>query len=70
MARKEIERVDVEKALNAGDNMYNVILAAAAKARSIKSYRDKKDMADGKLNAYAYKPISQALQDIIDEHTK
>lgn len=68
MISKEKQRVDVEKALSTGSNMYDVILEAALRARVIKSERDRKDIKDGKLNYHAYKPISQALQNIIDEH--
>jgi DNA-directed RNA polymerase subunit K/omega len=68
MIRKEKERVNVEQALNTNANMYTVILEAAVRARKIKFERDKKDVKDEKLNFYPYKPISQALQDIIDEH--
>ena len=70
MARIEIERVDVEKALNIGSNMYATIIEAAQRARVIKTSRDKADSKAEKLHFYPYKPISQALQDIIDEHTK
>lgn len=64
-------RVDVEKAIEvSGKDMYTTIIEAAQRARVIKSERDRKDSQDNKLHYHTYKPISQALQNIIDEHTK
>ena len=68
---KENTRVDVEKAfLLSGTDVYATIIQAAASARKIKSERDKLDSERSVLHKYTHKPINQALQDIIDRHTK
>lgn len=70
MANSDKIRVDVEKAMDVhGNNMYATIIEAAERARKIKNLRDRKDSETSKLHKYEYKPINQALQDIIDEHT-
>ena len=64
----ELPRVDVAKALSAHDgNRYTMILEAAYRAREIAKRRDFLDRKAEKLNYYGYKPINQALQDIIDD---
>jgi len=74
MKKREVQRVDVARAMEVnleatGKSMYATIIEAAARARAIKSSRDKNDAKYEKLHFHTYKPISQALQDIIDEHT-
>ena len=64
----ELPRVDVAKALAAHEgNRYTMILEAAYRAREIAKRRDFLDRKAEKLNYYGYKPINQALQDIIDD---
>jgi len=66
--RAELERVDVAKAITAfGDNQYLMILYAAQLAREITKRRDFLDRKAEKINYYGYKPINQALKDIIDD---
>jgi DNA-directed RNA polymerase subunit K/omega len=61
-------RVDIDAALNAhGGNRYTMILEAAWRARDIEKRRDFLDRKSEKLHQYGYKPINQALQDIIDD---
>ena len=68
MKSREVPRVDVAAAIEAGDdNMYMTIIAAAAAARVIKKERDKADMAAGQLHYHTYKPVSQALLNIINK---
>ena len=63
-----LPRVDVAKALAAhGGNRYTLILEAAWRARDIEKHRDFLDRKAQKLHQYGYKPINQALQDIIDD---
>lgn len=67
----ELPRVDVAKALSAhGGNRYTLILEAAWRARDIEKRRDFLDRKAEKLHYYGYKPINQALQDIIDDGQK
>lgn len=71
MKKTLLPRVDVAKAIEvSGKDMYTTIIEAAQRARVIKTSRDKADSKAEKLHFYPYKPISQALQDIIDEKTK
>ena len=64
----ELPRVDVAKALAAHEgSRYTMILEAAYRAREIAKRRDFLDRKAEKLNYYGYKPINQALQDIIDD---
>ena len=64
----ELPRVDVAAALKAHEgNRYTMILEAAYRAREIAKRRDFLDRKAEKLNYYGYKPINQALQDIIDD---
>ena len=65
--RPELPRVDVQKAVNAVGNRYYMILIAAHMARDITKRRDFLDRKAEKLHYYGYKPINQALQDIIDD---
>ena len=66
-----LPRVDVAKALTAhGGNRYTLILEAAWRARDIEKHRDFLDRKAQKLHQYGYKPINQALQDIIDDGQK
>jgi hypothetical protein len=44
-----------------------MILEAAWRARDIEKRRDFLDRKAEKLNYYGYKPINQALKDIIDD---
>lgn len=67
----DLPRVDVAKALAAhGGNRYTLILEAAYRAREIEKRRDFIDRKSEKLHYYGYKPINQALQDIIDDGQK
>ena len=69
--RPELPRVDVQKAVEAHEgNRYTMILEAAYRAREITKRRDFLDRKAEKLNYYGYKPINQALQDIIDDGQK
>lgn len=64
----ELERVDVAKAIKAfNGNQYLMILVASHMAREITKRRDFLDRKSEKLNYYGYKPINQALKDIIDD---
>ena len=63
----ELPRVDVAKAVDAVGNRYYMILEAAWRARDIQKRRDFLDRKAEKLHQYGYKPINQALQDIIDD---
>ena len=63
----ELPRVDVAKAVDAVGNRYYMILEAAWRARDIEKRRDFLDRKAEKLHYYGYKPINQALQDIIDD---
>ena len=66
--RPELPRVDVAKAVKAfNGNQYLMILVAAHLARDITKRRDFLDRKAEKLHYYGYKPINQALQDIIDD---
>lgn len=68
--RDEMPRLDVEKAVNAhpfNGNRYLFILEGARQAREITKRRNYLDKQNSKLNFYGYKPINQAIKDIIDE---
>jgi hypothetical protein len=68
LKRSELDRVDVAKAINAFEgNQYLMILCAAQLAREITKRRDFLDRKAEKLHYYGYKPINQALKDIIDD---
>jgi len=68
--REDMPRLDVELAVNAipfnGDR-YLFILEAARRARVISKRRDGLDRGNEKLNFYGYKPLNQAIKDIIDD---
>ena len=68
----EMPRIDVAAVLAAHEKMregnrYTMIIEAAYRARDIEKRRDFLDRKAEKLNYYGYKPINQALQDIIDD---
>ena len=68
----ELPRVDIAAVLKAHEktregNRYTMILEATYRAREIAKRRDFLDRKAEKLNYYGYKPINQALQDIIDD---
>ena len=63
----ELPRVDVAKAVEVVGNRYYMILEAAYRARDIQKRRDFLDRKAEKLHDYGYKPINQALQDIIED---
>jgi hypothetical protein len=68
--RDEMPRLDVEKAVNAypfNGNRYLFILESARQAREIAKRRNHLDRQNEKLNFYGYKPINQAIKNIIDE---
>jgi hypothetical protein len=44
-----------------------MVLEAARRARIISKRRDGLDRKNEKLNFYGYKPLNQAIKDIIDE---
>ena len=70
-SQPNLPRVDIAKALEAhGGNRYTLILEAAWRARDIEKHRDFLDRKAQKLHQYGYKPINQALQDIIDDGQK
>jgi len=65
-------RIDVAAVLAAHEKMregnrYTMIIEAAYRARDIEKRRDFLDRKAEKLNYYGYKPINQALQDMIDD---
>jgi len=68
----EMPRIDVAAVLAAHEKMregnrYTMIIEAAYRARDIEKRRDFLDRKAEKLNYYGYKPINQALQDMIDD---
>jgi len=65
----DMPRLDVELAVNAmpNGNRYLMILEAARRARVISKRRNELDIKSEKLNFYGYKPINEALKEIIDE---
>jgi hypothetical protein len=64
----ELPRIDVAAALEAHEGTrYTMILEAAYRARDIEKRRDFLDRKAEKLHYYGYKPINQALQDMIDD---
>ena len=68
----EMPRIDIAAVLAAHEktregNRYTMILEAAYRARDIEKRRDFLDRKAEKLNYYGYKPINQALQDMIDD---
>lgn len=66
--KAELVRVDVAAAIEAyKGNRYIMILEAAYRARDIQKSRDFLDRKAEKLHYYGYKPINQALQDMIDD---
>ena len=71
--REDMPRLDVEQAANAkvfGGNRYLFVLEAARRAREINKHRDFLDRKNEKLNFYGYKPINQAIKDIIEDFTE
>jgi hypothetical protein len=66
------ERPDVELAVKAhdrnGGNRYTMILEAAVRARAMIKRRDGIDRHTARLNKYPMRPLSQAIQDIIDDY--
>jgi hypothetical protein len=65
-------RIDIAAVLAAHEkthegNRYTMILEATYRARDIEKRRDFLDRKAEKLNYYGYKPINQALQDMIDD---
>jgi hypothetical protein len=71
--REDMPRLDVELAVNASPfngNRYLFILEAARRARIVSKRRDGLDRGNEKLNFYGYKPLNQAIKDIIDESTE
>lgn len=66
--RRDLERVDVAKAIEAfNGKQYLMILEAARRAREITKTRDRIDRKHEKLHYYGYKPLNQALKDIIED---
>ena len=68
----ELPRVDIAAVLAAHEktregSRYTMILEAAYRARDIEKRRDFLDRKAEKLHYYGYKPINQALQDMIDD---
>jgi hypothetical protein len=65
---RDLERVDVAQAIKAfNGKQYLMILEGARRAREIAKTRDRLDRKNEKLNYYGYKPINQALKDIIED---
>ena len=62
------ERIDIDKVLKVDgyENMYTTILAAALAAKEISKKRDRHDKELGYIKFHAYKPLNQALKDIVD----
>lgn len=61
---KHIRDIDIQKAAeNTENNVYNLIVLAAARAREIAASRNKLDAKNQKLNKYEFKPINQALDE-------
>lgn len=50
-----------------GISVYEMILAAAQRAKEISKRRNFLDSKEGKLNKYPLKPINQALKEFEDE---
>jgi hypothetical protein len=70
--KADLPRIDIAAVLAAHEktregNRYTMILEATYRARDIEKRRDFLDRKSEKLNYYGYKPINQALQDIIDD---
>lgn len=56
-----------EKLQKEGISAYNLILAAAQRAKEISKQRNFLDSKEMKLNKYPLKPINQALKEFQDE---
>ena len=70
--KADLPRIDIAAVLAAHENTrqgnrYTMIIEAAYRARDIEKRRDFLDRKSEKLHYYGYKPINQALQDIIDD---
>jgi hypothetical protein len=65
---RNLERIDVAKAIESfNGKQYIMILEGARRAREIAKTRDRIDRKNEKINYYGYKPINQALKDIIED---
>lgn len=51
-----------------GGSRYTVILEAAMRARDIAKHRNFVDIKTEKLNKYGFKPINQALADMVVDY--
>ena len=70
--KADLPRIDIAAVLAAHENTrrgnrYTMIIEAAYRARDIEKSRDFLDRKAEKLHYYGYKPINQALQDMIDD---
>jgi hypothetical protein len=70
--KADLPRIDIAAVLNAHEktyegNRYTMILEAVYRARDIEKRQDFLDRKAEKLHYYGYKPINQALQDMIDD---
>lgn len=58
----------VERHMNEGGSRYSVILEASIRAREIAKHRNFIDTKTEKLNKYGFKPINQALADMVEDY--
>lgn len=64
---KENPRIDVQKAVRMfGQEQYAMILVAAARAREIHHKKNFQEKKQGQLIRTGYKPINEALNEIIE----
>lgn len=66
---KKVERIDIEKVVQAhGGGRFILIVEAAHRARIIKTERDRTDSRFGNTKYYTHKPINQALLEILENN--
>jgi DNA-directed RNA polymerase subunit K/omega len=64
---KENPRIDVQKAIRLfGEEQYKLILIASARARELHHKKNFKEKQQGALIRTGYKPINEALNEIIE----
>ena len=65
-------KIDFEPVVDAhtklGGSRYSMILEASLRARDIAKHRNSIDIKTEKLNQYGFKPINQALADMVVDY--